>query len=32
MSKIDLYLGDCIDVLQKLPSESVDLVVTDPLV
>ena len=30
MSKIDLYLGDCSEVLHKLPSESIDLVVTDP--
>jgi len=29
-SSIDLRLGDCMDILPKLPSESVDLVFCDP--
>lgn len=30
MSRFDLYLGDCLDTLKKLPDNSVDSVVTDP--
>ena len=27
---IDLYNGDCLEVMKNLPTSSVDLVVTDP--
>lgn len=27
---VDLHLGDCLDELKKIPSESIDLVLTDP--
>ena len=27
---IDLRCGDCLEVLKSIPSESVDLIVTDP--
>ncbi|SFY33844.1 DNA-methyltransferase [Azotobacter vinelandii] len=30
MSKFELHLGDCIDVLRTLPDNSVDSIVTDP--
>lgn len=30
MSKIDLRQGDCLEILKTIPSESIDLVVTDP--
>lgn len=30
MQKIDLILGDCIQEMKKIRSESVDLIVTDP--
>jgi len=30
MIKLTLIQGDCLEVLKKLRSESVDLVVTDP--
>lgn len=30
MSKVDLRLGDCIESMRKLPTGSVDLVLTDP--
>lgn len=30
MSKIDLYHGDCIDILKDIPDESVDMILTDP--
>ena len=29
-NRITLYLGDCLDLLKKMPSQSVDLVVTSP--
>ena len=28
--KVDLHLGDCINILKSMPSSSIDLVVTDP--
>ena len=28
--KIEVILGDCLREMQKLPTESVDLIVTDP--
>lgn len=28
--KVDLYLGDCLNTLRKLPDNSVDSIVTDP--
>ena len=28
--KIDLRQGDCLEVLKSMPSESIDLIVTDP--
>ena len=27
---IDLRCGDCLEVLKSMPSESIDLIVTDP--
>lgn len=30
MLKCDLYLGDCLDVMENIPDDSVDLVLTDP--
>jgi len=30
MNKIDLRLGDCLNILQDLPDNSIDLLVTDP--
>ena len=30
MSKVELYHGDCLDILPTLPAESVDAVITDP--
>lgn len=30
MSKIELYHGDCLEILQNIPDKSVDLVLTDP--
>ena len=27
---VQLYLGDCLDVLRTLPADSVDAIVTDP--
>lgn len=27
---VELYNGDCLDVLRQLPADSVDLVLTDP--
>ena len=30
MSDCDLILGDCLEKLQGLPDDSVDLVLTDP--
>lgn len=30
MSKFDLHLGNCLDVLKGFPAESVDAIVTDP--
>jgi len=30
MTKLDLHLGDCLEVMKSLPAESVDLVVTSP--
>ena len=31
MSNIDLYNGDCLEVMKGIPDGSVDLVLTDPL-
>jgi DNA modification methylase len=28
--KVELHLGDCLDILQKLPRNSVDAIITDP--
>lgn len=28
--KVDLHLGDCINILKSMPSSSVDLIITDP--
>ena len=28
--KVDLHLGDCINILKSMPSSSIDLVITDP--
>lgn len=30
MSEVKLYKGDCVEVMKSLPSNSVDLIVTDP--
>jgi site-specific DNA-methyltransferase (adenine-specific) len=30
MSNIDLRLGDCLEILKTIPSESIDCLVTDP--
>ena len=30
MSKIDLYNGDCLELMKNIPDGSVDLVLTDP--
>ena len=30
MSNINLYQGDCLEVIKKIPNESVDLILTDP--
>ena len=30
MSNIQLYLGDCLDIMKQLPNENVDLILTDP--
>lgn len=30
MSNIDLILGDCIDIINNIPNNTVDLIVTDP--
>ena len=30
MSTVDLRLGDCLEVLREIPSQSVDAVITDP--
>lgn len=30
MRHVDLYLGDCVEVMRELPAESVDAIVTDP--
>ena len=30
MSEIKLYNGDCLEVMKKLPNDSIDLIVTDP--
>ena len=30
MSNIELYQGDCLEVIKKIPNESVDLMLTDP--
>ena len=29
-SKIQLYQGDCLEVMKNIPDKSVDLVLTDP--
>ena len=29
-SKIDLYNGDCLEVMKDIPDKSVDLILTDP--
>lgn len=30
MSKVELYQGDCLEVMKNIPNESIDLIVTDP--
>lgn len=30
MSKVELYQGDCLEVMKNMPNKSVDLVITDP--
>ncbi len=30
MSEVKLYLGDCLDVMEKIPMESVDITITSP--
>lgn len=30
MNDIELYLGDCIEVMKKFPDKSFDAIVTDP--
>lgn len=30
MKRYDIKRGDCLEILKKLPNDSVDLVVTDP--
>jgi DNA modification methylase len=30
MAKIELHLGDCLELMKKIPDKSVDLVLTDP--
>lgn len=30
MENTNLYCGDCLDIMAKIPSGSIDLIVTDP--
>ena len=30
MSDIQLYLGDCLEVMKSLPDNSIDSIITDP--
>ena len=30
MSKIELWHGDCLELMKKIPDKSIDLVLTDP--
>jgi len=30
MSKVELYLGDCLDIMRTIPDKSVDMIFTDP--
>lgn len=30
MNKVELYQGDCLEVMKEIPNKSVDLVITDP--
>lgn len=29
MSRYDLYRGDCLEVMKKIPDESIDICITD---
>ena len=28
--KIEIYLGDCLEIMKNLPNNSIDMILTDP--